>query len=1816
MGLTVASVVGPSSWGIVAADSSDDPGSLPGPCEDGYVAPTPVSVAVSEVPIVVDSTTADYFVLYVGHPNPGQISQTDANPNDIAISVTRGQEGTTLLPDNLEALAPAEYRVEKYEVARPGDLDGDCVDDITELDGLGVYNPLNPAIKMDGSLAGVAIESREAFETFSLPSNHTYQWQNLNGLEFLKFSVIDWHSSDPSIYFMNTNVSVLHTVLYNKLEQRGVSTLVRLTGEIVYHPNVVAPDGSLGVYRYNFHKSAPPPRVTAHVHQVLASAMPFLDDNLAYYPTSPEPKANYQANKATYDTLRINVLQEADILPDVDYVPLNQAEGFGRLRLMGPDDDDPRPHEIPVYESLPNDLPRVAGSITTVPQTPLSHVNLRAIQNGVPNAFIRDILKDEDLKGLFGQFVYFSVAADGFVLREALKAEVDEHHSSRRPATAQTLVRDLTVTGIASLADVSFDDWDAFGVKAANMAELSKLGLPEGTVPVGFAVPFYFYDEFMKANDFYDDLDVMLADEGFQGDYDEQEKQLKALRKKIKKGTTPDWIVEALEGLHEEYPVGTSLRYRSSTNNEDLAAFNGAGLYDSKTQDPDETAEDGIDKSIKAVWASLWNFRAFLERDYYRVDHKSVAMGVLVHPNFSDERVNGVAVSYDPVSFLPDTFYVNSQLGEDLVTNPEARSYPEQLLLDADGRAGVLARSNLVPSGTLLLSESQMVQLRNNLKTIHDRFQTLYNIQDGDRFAIEIEFKVTADNTLAIKQARPWVFGNTISEKPTVGLSFVEATVAEGSPLKLVATREGGVLSDPLTVDLLWTDPDQKIQGTAPVSVQFAADKATVVVSVPTVLTGTVEADSTVTVEIKAGDHYVVGASSSATATVQDNPVPEVSVTAGSGITEGGDATFTVTANPVPSAPLSVSVTVAQTGDFGVTTGVRTVTVPTAGSVTVTVSTSDDSTDETDGSVTVTVNAGSDYTVSSTQGTDSVVVADDDVPPPVGCGDTDALGLEARANHDGLPNTLANRKERNDWWRAWIALSGVTGTFNTPLTAAEANVLESGDLRWSRFRVALECLEGTPPPVTPVVSVTAGSGVTEGGDASFTVTASPAPTAPLSVSVTVAQDGDFGVATGSQTVTVPTSGTVTVTVSTSDDSTDEVDGSVSVTVAGGSGYTVSSTQGTDSVVVSDDDDSPVLGCGDTDALGLEARANHDALPNTLANRKERNDWWRAWIALSAVTGTYNTPLTAAEALVLESGDARWSRFRVALECLEGTPPPATPVVSVTAGSGVTEGADASFTVTVSPAPTSPLSVSVTVAQDGDFGATTGSQTVTVPTSGSATVTVSTSDDSTDETDGSVSVTVNGGSGYTVSSSQGSASVDVADNDDPPPATPEVSVTAGSGVTEGGNASFTVTANPAPSTPLSVRVTVSQQGDYGASTGSQTITVGTGGTATVTVGTTDDSTDETDWSVRVTVNPYAGYTISSTQSSASVSVADNDDPPPVTPEVSVTAGAGITEGGDVSFTVTANPAPSAPLSVTLTVTQVGDFGVSTGSRSVTVPISGTATVTVSTSDDTTDELDGSVTVTVNGGSGYTVSSFEGSASVSVADNDVPPPVTPEISVTAGAGITEGGDVSFTVTANPAPSAPLSVTLTVTQVGDFGVSTGSRSVTVPISGTATATVATSDDSTDEPDGSVTVTVNGRAGYTVSATQGSVTVEVADNDDPLPPGLPVVSVADGSVVEGEFGFLSLLEFQVTLSEPSEQDITVRFRILSGSAVNGLDYWGSIGQVTIWAGWTRATTGVNVRDDHIRERDETLVIELTEADGAVIADNATATGTIIDND
>ena len=759
---------------VVGANGSADE------CPGGGYDPTPVAVTVSAVPIEIESTTDEYFVLYVRH-------DLDADTTfEVPVGVTLGQDGTTTLTESLEALPKERYRVEKYLVSDPADVDGDCTDDITELaDPVGM-NPVNPVPAMSFDDGAAAIPNRETYVLLAYKSDSGID-NHLRNLEAVKFHMVDMDTDRPSVYFMNTKTYQRHddfqaAVGLDVNPLHGHETMV---GEMVYHPTAVAPDGSLGVYRFQFGANDVYSfEEMSYAFTVLAASMPLLEDNLAYYPMWRGPLARYYEDQSLYDDSRVDVLLAEDIAFDLEFISLNMGTGFGFLRVMSLE-ERPNPRDIVIYETLPNDLPRVAGIITTVPQTPLSHVNLRAVQDGVPNSFVRDALEDGDIDGLIGSYVQYLVGSSDYFLRAATPEEVDAHYEASRPSETQTPERDLTVTEITALSDIEFEDWNAFGVKAANVAVLRTLGFPDGAVPDGFAVPFYFYDEFMKHNEFYDDVEEMLADSDFQSDYDEQESELKKLRKKIKKGETPEWIIAALTEMHSKHEGGGSLRYRSSTNNEDLPGFSGAGLYDSKTQKPDETEEDGIDKSLKQVYASLWNFRAFTEREFHRVDHSAAAMGVLVHPNYTDELANGVAVSSDPFRNRYGSYYVNTQVGEDLVTNPEANSVPEELLLHPSGAYRVLAYSNQVESGELLMSDAQIDQLRRHLEVIHDAFEELYDIGDGEPFAMEIEFKITSDDVLSIKQARPWVFSDGASppNHPATGLPTISGIAQAGETL-------------------------------------------------------------------------------------------------------------------------------------------------------------------------------------------------------------------------------------------------------------------------------------------------------------------------------------------------------------------------------------------------------------------------------------------------------------------------------------------------------------------------------------------------------------------------------------------------------------------------------------------------------------------------------------------------------------------------------------------------------------------------------------------------------------------------------------------------------------------------------------------------------------------------------------------------------------------------------------------------------------------------------------------------------------------------
>ena len=113
----------------------------------------------------------------------------------------------------------------------------------------------------------------------------------------------------------------------------------------------------------------------------------------------------------------------------------------------------------------------------------------------------------------------------------------------------------------------------------------------------------------------------------------------------------------------------------------------------------------------------------------------------------------------------------------------------------------------------------------------------------------------------------------------------------------------------------------------------------------------------------------------------------------------------------------------------------------------------------------------------------------------------------------------------------------------------------------------------TPPPTPdPEITIAAGSGVTEGTGATFTITANPAPDANLAVTLNVAeaQGSDFVAASdeGTKTVTILAGETsATLTVATDNDDVDEPAGSVTATVQAGTGYTVgTASSGTVAVV--------------------------------------------------------------------------------------------------------------------------------------------------------------------------------------------------------------------------------------------------------------------------------------------------------------------------------------------------------------------------------------------------------------------------------------------------------------------------------------------------------------------------------------------------------------------------------------------------------------------------------------------------------------------------
>ncbi|MFN3244437.1 MAG: PEP/pyruvate-binding domain-containing protein [Planctomycetota bacterium] len=611
------------------------------------------------------------------------------------------------------------------------------------------------------------VPDRATFQELSYQGKEVMIDTHLADQEFVKFQIEDAAGDAPRLYFMNTKKHRAHPMFMQLIGVGGRGGFggrseggdVRMRGVLVYRPTLMSPSSRPGLYTFEFEPN------DAYEYDMIRIAFDLLSEksaelrgNLAYNLLTLAAR-QYEKDKADYDRTGLPVFRPDDVYGEVAFLPLHRAESFGRLRLMQ-QGERPSQRDIVIYRTLPNEMPRVAGVLTAVRQTPLSHVNLRAVQDDVPNAFVHGIADDAAVQRLLGKFVRYAVTDGGYELREASQQEVDAHFEALRPQQEQVPPRDLSVREVRPFSAIGFDDSTSFGVKASNLATLRTFGFSDGRTPDGYAVPFAFYDAFMKHNRFYEMARTMMATGDFQRDPETRERALKEFRKKIKKGDLPKWMADALADVQGRFAPDQPIRCRSSTNNEDLPGFSGAGLYDSFTHKPDE---GHLGKSIRQVFASLWNFRAYEEREFHRIDHLQAAMGVVLHANQKLEQVNGVAVTKDVLykAQHPDLrlYYVNAQVGEDLVTNPDAESVPEELLLSPRNprRDRVLQHSNRVDGDASVLSQAHRQELRRCMRQLHDRFARLYGRGDDPDFAMEIEFKVTRHGELLIKQARPWI---------------------------------------------------------------------------------------------------------------------------------------------------------------------------------------------------------------------------------------------------------------------------------------------------------------------------------------------------------------------------------------------------------------------------------------------------------------------------------------------------------------------------------------------------------------------------------------------------------------------------------------------------------------------------------------------------------------------------------------------------------------------------------------------------------------------------------------------------------------------------------------------------------------------------------------------------------------------------------------------------------------------------------------------------------------------------------------------------
>ena len=164
----------------------------------------------------------------------------------------------------------------------------------------------------------------------------------------------------------------------------------------------------------------------------------------------------------------------------------------------------------------------------------------------------------------------------------------------------------------------------AYGAKTSNLGEIVHSKGEGFQVPPGMGIPIAYYQAHMKHHKFDKKINKLLKNKKFRSDSAVRQKELIALQAEIRKAAIDEELMDKIVAKATEmgfWAPDKGLFVRSSTNAEDLPGFNGAGLYDTV---PNVKGRDALAEAVKQVWASVWNLRAYEERQYFGIDHSGV----------------------------------------------------------------------------------------------------------------------------------------------------------------------------------------------------------------------------------------------------------------------------------------------------------------------------------------------------------------------------------------------------------------------------------------------------------------------------------------------------------------------------------------------------------------------------------------------------------------------------------------------------------------------------------------------------------------------------------------------------------------------------------------------------------------------------------------------------------------------------------------------------------------------------------------------------------------------------------------------------------------------------------------------------------------------------------------------------------------------------------------------------------------------------------------------------------------------------------------